>query len=67
MSCLLLLADGVSFHMQGNLSLLAEDGSGGLPLGHIVAYKASHDLQLKFTQALRDSCSEADYVPVPDF
>lgn len=37
---------------QGDLSLLATGGGGGVPEGHILAYKADHLLHAKFLKAL---------------
>lgn len=53
-----------SCHLQGDLSLLSQGGSRGLPVGHIVAYQATHDLHVRFAKALRDSVSDADFTPV---
>ncbi|KAK9814723.1 hypothetical protein WJX72_010533 [[Myrmecia] bisecta] len=50
--------------LMGDLSLLAENGNAGLPVGHVVAYKADHDLHIKFAQALQDSCTRADLTAV---
>jgi len=36
----------------GDLSLLAEPGMSGVPMGHIVAYKAGHKLHAKFVRAV---------------
>ena len=47
----------------GDLSLLNEGGHTGLPLGHIVAYKAGHELHVRFAQALLESCNKEDQVP----
>merc|ERR1711904_241149 len=38
--------------LVGDLALVAERGNAALPVGHIVAYKAGHDLHLKFAQQL---------------
>jgi UDP-3-O-[3-hydroxymyristoyl] N-acetylglucosamine deacetylase len=38
--------------LLGNLSLLASPGGRGLPQGHVVAYRAGTELQLKFAKAL---------------
>jgi UDP-3-O-[3-hydroxymyristoyl] N-acetylglucosamine deacetylase len=36
----------------GDLSLLAEPGMSGVPVGHVVAYKAGHKLHAKFVRAV---------------
>ena len=38
--------------LVGNLSLAAEAGGRGVPQGHVVAYRASTELQLQFVKAL---------------
>ena len=38
--------------LVGDLALIAQDGNAALPLGHIVAYKAGHNLHLKFAKQL---------------
>jgi UDP-3-O-acyl-N-acetylglucosamine deacetylase len=38
--------------LAGDLALLSQEGQGGLPLGHFVAFNADHALQLKFCTAL---------------
>ena len=38
--------------LVGDLALIAQGGSAALPLGHIVAYKAGHNLHLKFAKEL---------------
>jgi hypothetical protein len=38
--------------LQGDLSLLASPGSQGLPAGHVVAYRANHELHGKFLERL---------------
>lgn len=43
--------------LQGALSLAAQPGHRGLPVGHIVAFNASHDLQLRFVRELVQTCS----------
>ena len=54
---------------QGDLSLLAGDGHAGLPCGHIVAYKADHDLQVRFARELQSrlhlAAGELQEVPDP--
>lgn len=42
----------------GDLSLLAEPGMSGVPVGHVVAYKASHKLHAKFIKALAAAAKE---------
>ena len=39
---------------QGDLSLLAQPGGVGLPVGHIVAFQPDHRLQARFAAALRE-------------
>jgi UDP-3-O-[3-hydroxymyristoyl] N-acetylglucosamine deacetylase len=46
----------------GDLALAAGDGNAGLPIGHVVAYKASHDLHVKFARKLLEACSADDQV-----
>jgi hypothetical protein len=41
---------------------LGVDGNGGLPVGHVLAYKAGHQLHVKFARALAESCGAGDYV-----
>ena len=50
----------------GDLSLSAEGGHSGLPLGHIVAYKADHALHAAFVRKLLDSTGDDDYVDVEE-
>jgi UDP-3-O-acyl-N-acetylglucosamine deacetylase len=38
--------------LVGDLALVAQGGNAALPLGHIVAYKAGHNLHLKFAKEL---------------
>ena len=45
--------------VQGDLSLLADKGHAGIPLGHIIAYKADHALHVEFAQALKASQNAA--------
>ena len=42
----------------GDLSLLAEPGMSGVPIGHVVAYKAGHKLHTKFINALAKASKE---------
>jgi len=46
----------------GDLALLGVDGNGGLPVGHVLAYKAGHQLHVKFAKKLAESCGAGDYV-----
>ena len=48
--------------MQGDLSLIAEKGHAGLPMGHIIAYKADHEMHIEFAKQLKASCSPGDWV-----
>ncbi|KAG2451879.1 hypothetical protein HYH02_003654 [Chlamydomonas schloesseri] len=50
----------------GDLSLLARDGHAGLPLGHVVAYDADHELFAAFVQRLQEVTSDEDWVPIQD-
>ncbi|CAA6658632.1 unnamed protein product [Spirodela intermedia] len=38
----------------GDLSLLSENGNQGLPIAHLLAYKAGHALHARFTSHLKD-------------
>jgi UDP-3-O-[3-hydroxymyristoyl] N-acetylglucosamine deacetylase len=49
--------------LVGDLSLLGVNGNGGLPEGHVVAYKAGHQLHVQFARALAEACGAEDYVP----
>ena len=49
--------------LQGDMSLLADKGHAGLPMGHIIAYKADHELHVEFAKKLKASCSPSDVVP----
>jgi hypothetical protein len=44
----------------GDISLLAKGGNQGLPVGHIVAYKAGHEMHIKFAKALRAACESPE-------
>ncbi|KAL0042919.1 hypothetical protein WJX79_003736 [Trebouxia sp. C0005] len=46
----------------GDLSLIAEKGHAGLPMGHIIAYKADHEMHIEFAKQLKASCSPGDWV-----
>ncbi|KAL3153399.1 hypothetical protein ABBQ38_011737 [Trebouxia sp. C0009 RCD-2024] len=46
----------------GDLSLLADKGHAGLPLGHVIAYKADHEMHVEFAKKLKASCGPADVV-----
>ena len=48
--------------VQGDLSLIAEKGHAGLPMGHIIAYKADHEMHIEFAKQLKASCSPGDWV-----
>ncbi len=50
--------------LLGDLALNATDGHSGIPVGHIVAYKPSHQLATLFVRALRERTSSEDWVPV---
>lgn len=52
--------------LMGNLALVAPAGGRGLPQGHVVAYKASPELQLQFTKSLRAKCQEWEYAQVSE-
>lgn len=41
--------------MMGDLALLNVGGQGGLPQGHVIAYKADHALQVEFVRKLAAS------------
>lgn len=49
---------------QGDLALLAREGSRGIPVGHIVAHNAHHGLHLKFLRALHAAATDDDYIGV---
>ena len=49
----------------GDLSLLAEPGMAGVPVGHIVAYKAGHNLHAKFARTLAEVCAAGGAEKVP--
>eukprot|EP00850_Spirogloea_muscicola_P021552 SM000253S09041 [mRNA] locus=s253:145051:152434:- [translate_table: standard] len=42
--------------LVGDLALCGEHGHPGLPLAHVVAFKAGHSLHVKFGRALLDAC-----------
>lgn len=46
----------------GDLSLAATGGSAGLPVGHVVAFNADHDLHVKFVRALVEKTGADDWV-----
>ena len=48
--------------MQGDLALMADKGHAGLPMGHIIAYKADHAMHREFALQLKASCSPTDWV-----
>ena len=43
----------------GDLSLMAEPGMAGVPIGHIVAYKANHNMHAEFAKKLKASAAGA--------
>ncbi|KAL4516009.1 hypothetical protein Ndes2437A_g06722 [Nannochloris sp. 'desiccata'] len=47
--------------LVGNLALSAKSGWRGMPQGHVVAYKASTDLQLQFAKAMNAKAGEWAY------
>lgn len=47
--------------LVGNLSLAAEAGGRGVPQGHVVAYRASTELQLQFVKALQAKAQQWAY------
>ena len=49
--------------LQGDLALMADKGHAGLPLGHVIAYKADHEMHIEFAKKLKASCGPADVVP----
>lgn len=55
--------DLCSCMLQGDLSLMADKGHAGLPLGHVIAYKADHEMHIEFARQLKASCSSSDVVP----
>lgn len=57
-----LIESQFAYVLQGDLSLLADKGQAGLPLGHIIAYKADHELHIEFARKLKASCGPADVV-----
>lgn len=42
--------------------MIAEKGHAGLPMGHIIAYKADHEMHIEFAKQLKASCSPGDWV-----
>lgn len=52
--------------LTGDLALLGYMGNQGLPVGHVLAYKANHAMHIEFARALLDACEEDDYVLVHD-
>eukprot|EP00798_Chlamydomonas_sp_ICE-L_P001914 gene1914-33327_t len=46
----------------GDLALNATNGNAGLPIGHIVAYKADNDLVLEFVRKLHESIEPHEWV-----
>ena len=49
----------------GDLALLAEPGHAGVPVGHIVAYKAGHNLHAKFGKAVKEAIGNGKATRVP--
>ena len=49
----------------GDLSLLAEPGMAGVPVGHVVAYKAGHNLHAKFAKAVAAAAAAGKVTKVP--
>ena len=49
----------------GDLSLLATPGNMVVPIGHIVAYKAGHELHAKFSRAVKEAIERGDVDLVP--
>ena len=49
----------------GDLSLLAEPGMAGVPVGHVVAYKAGHNLHAKFAKAVAAAAAAGKATKVP--
>ena len=49
----------------GDLSLLAEPGHVGVPVGHIVAYKAGHELHARFAEKVREAIAAGKATRVP--
>lgn len=49
--------------MIGDLSLMAPPGGSGLPVGHIMAYKADHALHIEFAKQLQERCEGQELVP----
>ena len=48
--------------LVGDLSLLAEPGHVGVPMGHVVAYKAGHELHAKFAAKVKEAIRKAENV-----
>ena len=49
----------------GDLSLLAEPGHAGVPVGHVVAYKAGHNLHAKFAKKVQEAIAAGKATRVP--
>mmetsp|Transcript_11759 Transcript_11759/g.22429 ORF Transcript_11759/g.22429 Transcript_11759/m.22429 type:complete len:463 (+) Transcript_11759:218-1606(+) len=47
----------------GDMALLASNGNAGLPIGHVVAFKAGHELHVKFARKVLEACSKDGPVP----
>jgi UDP-3-O-[3-hydroxymyristoyl] N-acetylglucosamine deacetylase/ATP-dependent RNA helicase DDX20 len=51
--------------LLGDLSLLAEPGHVGVPVGHVVAYKAGHELHAKFALKVKEAIEAGKATRVP--
>jgi UDP-3-O-acyl-N-acetylglucosamine deacetylase len=51
--------------LVGDLSLLAEPGHVGVPVGHVVAYKAGHELHAKFALKVKEAIEAGKATRVP--
>ena len=51
--------------LLGDLSLLAEPGHVGVPVGHVVAYKAGHELHARFAKEVREAIKQGKATRVP--
>jgi UDP-3-O-acyl-N-acetylglucosamine deacetylase len=56
-------ARAAALQLLGNLALAAPPGGRGLPEGHVVAYRAGPELQLRFAAALAAKAGEWEYAP----
>ena len=48
----------------GDLALSAAPGCAGLPLGHVLAFNADHDLHARFVRSLVERTGEGDWAEV---